>query len=89
MTDESTPSGEVLAPTLRVINQLETEGLINGYAIGGSIALMHYTEAFSTDDLDNFCAPSAGLIITGLAPVYNRLGELGFYPDGEGCEYTA
>jgi|AGTN01.1.fsa_nt_gi hypothetical protein len=39
-SDESFPP--ILAPTLKVINQLEAEGIIENPAIGGSIALVFH-----------------------------------------------
>ena len=84
MTEEL--SGEILAPALRVINQLETERLIGGYAIGGSFSLIFYGEAFTTDDVDIFChiTQGKGSLLVSLSPIYERLNELGFLPDGEG-----
>ncbi len=45
----------ILDNTLRVINSLETNGIIRRYAIGGAIALVFYTEPETTYDLDIFC----------------------------------
>jgi hypothetical protein len=70
--------GEVLAPTLRVINVLEAEGVIGRYAIGGAMGANFHTEVVQTEDLGVFCfLPLTGLIAT-TAPVYARLAELGY-----------
>lgn len=75
----------VLADTLRVINSLEAEGVIGRYAIGGAIALINYTETMLTDDLDIFCHLPQAILLT-LAPIYARLRELGYQPEGEAVE---
>jgi hypothetical protein len=72
----------VLGPTLAVIKQLETEGLIQKATIGGSVALMQWSQPMYTEDLDMFCfIPSGGLLIS-LGPIYKRLEELGCVIDG-------
>jgi len=71
------PMSAVLGPTLAVINQLESEGFFKRYAIGGSVALMNYCEAFRTDDLDIYCFIPQETPLIDLAPIYKRLEELG------------
>jgi len=70
--------------TLAVINELEREGLIGRYAIGGAVAATRYIEPIQTYDLDIFVilpvAPS-GLI--SLTPIYNYLTQRGYAPQGE------
>jgi hypothetical protein len=70
--------------TLAVLNQLEQEGVIGRYAIGGAVAATRYIEPIQTYDLDIFVllpiAPS-GLI--SLASVYARLEQLGYSAQGE------
>lgn len=56
--------------TLAVINQLEQEGLVGRYAIGGAIAATRYIEPIQTYDLDIFVSPS-GLI--SISPIYTYL----------------
>ncbi len=43
--------------TLKVINQMKEDGVIEDYAIGGALAVMFYTEPFLTRDLDVFFIP--------------------------------
>lgn len=73
--------------TLEVLNQLEREGVIGRYAIGGAIAATRYIEPIQTYDLDVFVllpvSPS-GLI--SLSPIYDRLREYGYTPRGEAVE---
>jgi hypothetical protein len=64
--------------TLRVINSLESEGVIGRYAIGGAVGLLFYTEPAVTYDLDIFCyLPYTGTLID-LGPLYKRLAALGY-----------
>jgi len=70
--------------TLAVINQLEQEGIIGRYAIGGAVAATRYIEPVQTYDLDIFVvlpvSPS-GLIST--TPIYAYLTQRGYTPQGE------
>jgi hypothetical protein len=43
--------------TIRVINELKKEGLIEDYAIGGAIGVLKWVEPFFTRDLDIFVIP--------------------------------
>ncbi len=66
----------ILGPTLKVINQLEAEGIIKRPTIGGSIALMYYSQPAKTDDLDVFCYIVGQEDFVSLSPIYKRLEEL-------------
>lgn len=79
--DESAPP--ILAPALTVINQLEAEGTIETPAIGGSIALVYHAQPMKTDDLDIFCFLPGTTFFLSLAPIYERLKELGYEAQGE------
>ena len=65
--------------TVKILNKLKEEGIIEDYAIGGAIAAYFHIEPTVTDDLDVFISigEKNGQIIT-LSPIYNRLKELGF-----------
>lgn len=71
--------------TIEVLNQLEREGLIRRYAIGGAVAVLFYAEPVLTYDLDVFVLlaseDSSGLV--DLSPIFRRLAELGHHPDRE------
>ncbi len=70
--------------TLAVINQLEQEGLIGRYAIGGAVAATRYIEPIQTYDLDIFVVlpvPPSGVI--SLTPIYAYLTQRGYAPQGE------
>lgn len=66
----------ILGPTLKVINQLAEEGIIESPTIGGSIALMYYSQPAKTDDLDMFCYMAGQGDFVSLAPIYTRLEQL-------------
>ncbi len=69
--------------TLKVLNDLETQGVLTRYAIGGAMALLFYTEPVATFDLDIFCfIPKSGPLIT-LAPLYDALKAGGHTIDAE------
>ena len=69
---------------LKVLNDLETKGLIKRYAIGGGIAILYYAEPVLTYDLDVFCLiPSeTGDLIT-FSHIYEHLQGKGYRLDGE------
>ena len=69
--------------TLRVINRMETDGVIGRYAIGGAVAAIFYIEPFTTYDLDIFFAADIpGGLIT-LTPIYGYLARKGYEAEGE------
>lgn len=69
--------------TLKVLNELEREGILRRYAIGGAIAALFYMDPFESEDLDVF-------IILGKAPasleplshLYEELRRRGYREDG-------
>jgi hypothetical protein len=70
--------------TLEVLNQLEAEGVISRYAIGGAVGAIFYMEPFLTYDLDVFVflPQTAGGLLT-LSPIYEALKQRGFDAEGE------
>ena len=66
--------------TLAILNKLKEGGLIDGYAIGGGIAVLFYVEPVFTSDLDIFCLiPAAkGKTIVSLSPIYDFLKKKGY-----------
>ena len=70
--------------TLAVINQLEQEGIIGRYAIGGAVAATRYIEPVQTYDLDIFVVlPVSPSGLISLAPVRAYLTQRGYAPQGE------
>lgn len=69
--------------TLRVINSLESEGIIGRYAIGGAFGLLFFAEPAVTFDVDVFChLPQPGLLVD-LAPLYKHLTGMGYETEDE------
>lgn len=69
-----------LGDTLKVLNQLKTEGLIADFAIAGAVAAFRHVAASLTDDLDllvAFASPAPTGLLT-LGPVFERLATLGY-----------
>jgi hypothetical protein len=74
-----------LSKTLVVLNQMEDEGVIGKYAIGGAIAAFFYLEPAATFDVDIFIpleAPAADLI--SLSSIYEYLRAKGYREKNEG-----
>ncbi|MDD5199604.1 MAG: hypothetical protein PHC88_07345 [Terrimicrobiaceae bacterium] len=70
--------------TLRVLNELEREGVITRYAIGGAVGAIFYMEPFLTYDLDVFVVlPVTGGGLLTLGPVYEALRQRGYAEEGE------
>lgn len=65
--------------TLKVLNSMETDGVIGKYAIGGAVGALFYLEPADTADVDVFVSFRAenGALIS-LAPIYDWLREQGF-----------
>ncbi|HEX8650621.1 MAG TPA: hypothetical protein VF708_07250 [Pyrinomonadaceae bacterium] len=70
--------------TIKVINRMKKEGVIEDYAVGGAMGAIFYVEPFATYDLDIFfVAKSAESGLAILEPVYDYLRPLGYRPEGE------
>jgi hypothetical protein len=71
--------------TLQVINQMQADGVISRYAIGGAIGATFYLEPTSTFDINVFVAlenvPGSSLI--SLEPIYRCLQSRGYRPEKE------
>ncbi len=70
--------------TLIVLNDLEKQGVISRFAIGGAVGAIFYMEPFLTYDLDVFVLlpQTAGGLLT-LEPIYGELRQRGFESEGE------
>lgn len=69
--------------TIAVINQMEADGVVGRYAIGGAVAAFNYIEVSFTEDLDILVsfedqvqAKATGLVTLG--PILKYLTEKGF-----------
>lgn len=76
---------EHVKPTLEMINQMQTNGVIGKYAIGGAVGATFYLEPSATLDVDVFVSlPSAsGGSLLSLAPIYEYLTARGCRAEGE------
>ena len=73
--------------TLRVLNRMVKDGVIEQYAIGGAVAAIFCVEPINTNDLDVFFdVGSADSGLTVLAPLYDYLSSLGYNAQGETVE---
>jgi hypothetical protein len=69
--------------TIKVINELKNQGLIEDYAIGGGIGSIFYIEPVLTFDLDVLILiKSEGKIIT-ISPIYDYLKRKGYRAEKE------
>ncbi len=70
---------------IQILNQMQAEGVVEKYAIGGGIAAIYYLEPYQTDDIDIFISPVIvgpnGLVSFGR--IYSYLEELGYNPERE------
>jgi hypothetical protein len=69
---------------LRVLNELEHNGVLGRYAIGGAMAATFYVEPLLTFDLDIFVVlASQGGLLVSLTPLYEALRERGYPAEAE------
>ena len=67
------------------INQMETAGVIDRYAIGGAVGATFYLEPVSTLDVDVFIAfkSEPGSILVSLLPIFDYLKQFDCKMEGE------
>jgi len=69
--------------TLAVINQMQADGVIGRYAIGGAVGATFYLEPVATLDIDIFVSfQKAGSLLT-VSPIYDYLTARGFKAEKE------
>lgn len=75
--------------TIATINEMQAEGVIGRYAIGGAVGATFYLEPIDTDDVDVFVSLSApvGQLIVTLTPIYQYLLARGCRFDETNREY--
>ena len=68
-----------------IIKQMEVDGVIGRYAIGGAIGAIFWLEPFTTKDVDVFVSlpTSPGGTLLTLGPIYEYLLAKGFVPRGQ------
>ncbi|MFM8877546.1 MAG: hypothetical protein ACKOKG_00200 [Verrucomicrobiota bacterium] len=70
---------------LATINQMQRDGVIERYAIGGAVGATFYLEPVATLDVDIFVAfrPEPGRFIVSPKPIFDYLTQRGANVDGE------
>jgi len=71
--------------TLEIINQMQADGVIGKYAIGGAVGATFYLEPSATLDVDIFVVlpgPSQSSLVS-LSSIYEYLTKRGCKPEGE------
>ncbi len=65
--------------TLELINQMQADGIIGKYAIGGAVGATFYLEPAATLDLDIFVVlpTTSGGLLLSLSPIYDYLKTRG------------
>jgi len=67
-----------LKATLELINQMEADGVIGKYAIGGAVGATFYLAPAATVDLDLFVTlPGESGLLVSLSPIYEYLKSRG------------
>lgn len=66
-----------IASVFRILNQMEKDGVIDRYAIGGAVAATFYLEPAATMDVDVFVGihPSSGGLLLDPRPIFEYLKE--------------
>ena len=72
--------------TIEVLNELQTDGVLSRYAIGGAMGAIFYSEPFLTFDLDVFVVlPQTAGELLSLAPIYDALRARGYEQEENEC----
>jgi hypothetical protein len=74
-----------LRNTIAVINQMQADGIIERYAIGGAVGATFYLEPIATLDVDVFIAfrSEAGRVLASPQPIFDYLKARGGKTEGE------
>lgn len=74
-----------IVQVIGVINQMETDGVVERYAIGGAVGATFYMEPVATLDVDVFVGfrPQSGQVLVGLRPIFDYLAARGGVVEGE------
>lgn len=73
--------------TIQIVNQMQVDGVIDRYAVGGAVAATFYLdEPDSTDDVDVYIVlnPPTGQLLVSLDPIHRYLAARGFELDAQG-----
>lgn len=73
-----------LADVFRTLNEMQAEGVVTEYAIGGAMAALFYTEVTRTYDVDVFAGlPQHSSLVLDMTGLYAWARQRGFEPDAE------
>lgn len=74
-----------LKDVFAAVNQMQSDGIIERYAVGGAVGATFHIEPVATIDVDIFLAvkPAANQIIVSLQPIYEYLTARGAAVEGE------
>ena len=67
----------------QLLNELQSSGLVQGYALFGALAQMRYTEAVATLDADVLVAVAQPDRLDALSDIYAFCAARGYLPEGE------
>ncbi len=70
----------------QLLNDLQSSGLVQGYALFGAMAQMRYTEAVATLDADVLVAVAQADRLDVLGDIYAFCAARGHSPEGEAME---
>ncbi len=73
----------------QLLNQMQSEGVIQNYALFGATAQMRYTEAVATLDADVLVALPSPEQIDALKGIYEFCATKGYVPRGEAIQVGA
>jgi hypothetical protein len=70
---------------IETINQMQADGVIDRYAVGGAVGAMFYLEPFSTLDVDIFMElhASQGALVVDPSPIFQYLKDRGCVMEGQ------
>src|SRR5437868_2784513 len=70
---------------IKMVNQMQTDGIIDRYAIGGAVGATFYLEPVSTLDVDIFVGfrPEKGELLISPQPLFDYLKPRGGTMEGE------
>src|SRR2546426_10468276 len=70
---------------IKTINQMQADGMVSRYAIGGAVGATFYLEPVATLDVDIFISfkPDTGRLIISPQPIFDYLKTRGCAMEGE------
>ncbi len=69
---------------IKIIDEMQSKGIVKKYAVGGAVAAIFYIEPILTYDLDIFFAlGEESFDLLALVPVYDYLRSKGYQPEKE------